>query len=174
MCQWLLKLQLVLPSQTLHTWRYCSTLWPITKLNSLVTTTAILAVFLVSVLQFSNGALFSFSLFPLFCCCSVSLFRMWSAIGSFLHFLKNVCVGHISHVTSAQVTATLAVLVASTRSLWMMTDGHTLLRDWYCTCWCCRLSRMHWWRKGIGCSQSCKNFPFCSHILAMQISFFVQ
>jgi hypothetical protein len=33
---------------------------------------------------------------------------------------------------------------------------------------------MHWWRKGIGCSQSCKNFPFCSHILAMQISFFVQ
>jgi histidinol-phosphate/aromatic aminotransferase/cobyric acid decarboxylase-like protein len=47
-----------------------------TKLNSLVTITAILAVFLVTVLQFSNGALFSFSLFPLFWCCSVSLFRM--------------------------------------------------------------------------------------------------
>jgi hypothetical protein len=33
-------------------------------------------VFLVTVLQFSNGALFSLSLFPLFCCCSMSLFRM--------------------------------------------------------------------------------------------------
>lgn len=96
MCQWLLKLQLVLPSQTLHTWRYCSTLWPITKLNSLVTITAILAVFLVTVLQFSNELCFpsvSFLFFVVALCLCLGCDLL---LAPFFTSLKCLCGPHIT------------------------------------------------------------------------------